>query len=285
MGAYLLWGLMPLYFKTLASVMPTEIVAHRILWALLLVITLVAWRRSLAAWIGYLKTPAVLRLMMASAALIAINWLAYIWAVNHDHVVAASLGYFLNPLVNVLLGMLVFHERLDRLQWLAVALAASGVATMAWAAPGGLWISLTLACSFGFYGMVRKLAPIGPLEGLASETLLLSPIALLYLIWLGAHGSLAFGSSPGIDALLIFSAVTTALPLLLFASAARQLRYATLGLLQYIAPTLQFVLGVFVFGEAFTVRMAASFGLIWIGLAVFTGNALANHRRARRERA
>ncbi|WNO54693.1 EamA family transporter RarD [Stakelama saccharophila] len=280
-GAYALWGLLPLYFKLLQPVGAVEIVAHRVAWSLLLVLAIVALRRRLALWRSLLRQVRVLRLMAASATLIAVNWLVYVWAVNHAHVVAASLGYFLNPLVNVVLGLLVFGERLGRLQWTAIALAGAGVAVMAQAAPGGLWISLALALSFGFYGMVRKLAPIESLEGLATETLLLTPAALVYLVWLGVAGGLDFGQERGTDLLLMLSSVMTSVPLLLFAAAARRLRYSTLGLLQYIAPTLQFLLGVLAFGEPLTTRMLIAFALIWTGLAVFTAHALATHRRRR----
>jgi len=220
--------------------------------------------------------------MAVSATLIAINWLVYIWSVNHDHVVAASLGYFLNPLVNVALGMIFLQERLTRAQTVAVALAGIGVAIMAFSAPAALWISLTLAFSFGFYGLVRKIAPVGSLEGLATETLLLTPAMVAWLIWLWASGGSGFGRDHGIDALLVASGVATSVPLLLFASAARRLSYGTLGLLQYLAPSIQFALGVFLFGEPLTTPMLICFALIWTGLAIFTVSALATHRRRRR---
>jgi chloramphenicol-sensitive protein RarD len=281
-GCYLIWGFLPLYFRLLKAVGAVEIVAHRIVWSLVLLVLILAARGRIVMWRQLLATARILLPLIGSAALIAINWLVYIWAVNHGHVVAASLGYFLNPLVNVALGMIFLGERLGRAQMVAVALAAAGVMIMAWSAPTALWISLTLAFSFAFYGLVRKVTPVGSLEGLATETLLLTPAMLAYLIWLWATGVASFGRDHGDDALLIASGVATSVPLLLFASAARRLSYGTLGLLQYLAPSIQFAIGVFLFGEPLTTAMLLCFALIWTGLAIFTTSAIIGHRRARR---
>src|SRR5688572_29793993 len=237
-GAYLLWGVMPLYFKAIDQVAPTEIVAHRIVWSVLFLAALATiWRRwgAIRAAVG---TPKVLMTLMATSLLIAINWLVYIYAVVSDHVLEGSLGYYLNPLVNVLLGVVLLKERLTRPQVFATLLAAAGVAVLAAGAGSGLWISLTLAASFALYGFVRKVAPVDSLEGLFIETALLTPLAIGYLIWLAAAGTLAFGQQGlSIDLLLVLGGAATATPLLMFTAAARRLPYSTLGFLQYIAPT------------------------------------------------
>lgn len=279
-GAYLLWGLLPLYFTLLSRVGAGEIVATRILWSLGLLVLLIVATRRWAKLRAALTNRRVLLMLTASAALIAINWLVFIWAVFNHHVLEASLGYFLNPLVNVVLGLLVLRERLDRVQTAAVLLAALGVLVLASGAGAGLWISLTLAITFGFYGLVRKLAPVESLEGLTIETALLAPLAALYLWWLG--DAIAFGSSLGLSLLLAAAGVVTAVPLLLFAAAARRLRYSTLGLLQYLAPTLQFILAITVFGEHMTLAHATCFALIWAGLFLYAGHGTLRARRARR---
>lgn len=278
-GAYFIWGFLPIYFKALASVPPLEVVAHRIAWSVLLLLLVLALRRRLAALIETFATPRLLGALALSAVLIAINWLIYIWAVTHDHVAAASLGYFLNPLVNVLLGRLVLHESLSHRQWMAVALAGLGVLVLATGALSTLWISLSLALSFGCYGLIRKMAPVGPMVGLAAETILLLPAALGFLLlWVGPAGG-AFGhQSVKIDALLIAGGAVTAIPLLLFASAARRMKYATIGLIQYIGPSIQFALAVLVYGEPLTRTHIIAFALIWLALIVYSLDALRQAR-------
>lgn len=280
MGAYLIWGLLPLYFMPLSPVGPGEIVADRVIWSLALLFAIIAATRRGARLRLALANPRTLRLLAASAALISVNWLVYIWAVQHHHVLEASLGYFLNPLVNVVLGVVVLRERLGRPQIAAVTLAAIGVLVLASQAGGGLWISLTLALSFGLYGLVRKIAPVEAIEGLTIETLLLAPIAAGYMIWLGVQGTLAYGGDPALTALLTFAGVITAVPLLLFAAGARRLPYSTMGLLQYIAPTIQFLLAITLFGERVTPAHAICFALIWTGLAIYVLGSM----RARRVR-
>jgi chloramphenicol-sensitive protein RarD len=271
LGAYALWGVLPLYFKLLAAVAPVEIVAHRIVWSLLFLVLLATiWRR----WPGIraaLATRQVMLTLAVTAVLIAANWLIYIGAVLHGHVLAGSLGYYLNPLVNVLLGVVLLKERLTRGQLLAVLLAALGVAVLALRAADGLWISLSLAASFGLYGFIRKIAPVDALEGLAIETGILAPLSLGYIMWLqqrGEGGFTAYDAST--EALLIVGGAVTAIPLLMFNAAAKRLAYSTLGFLQYIAPSLQFLLAVLVFGESFTRAHAICFGAIWAALAIFT---------------
>lgn len=269
LGAYLIWGFLPLYFILLAGVTAGEIVADRVVWSLVLLIGILAVAGRFGKLVAVLRTPRTLGLLAISAALISVNWLIYIWAVQNGHVLASSLGYFLNPLVNVLLGVVVLGERLKRMQMAAVALAAAGVAVLASGAGTGLWISLSLAFSFGLYGLVRKVAPVESLEGQTVETALLTPFALGYMAWLASNDALVFGDAPGLTALLVLAGAVTAVPLLLFAGAARLLPYSTLGLLQYLAPTLQFLLAITVFQEAMTTAHIVCFALIWSGLALY----------------
>jgi chloramphenicol-sensitive protein RarD len=285
LGAYLLWGVLPLYFKAIDGVAATEIVAHRIVWSLVFLGALVTlWRRWGAIGTA-IRSPRMLATLTLTAMLIAVNWLVYIWAVLNGHVLAGSLGYYLNPLVNVLLGVFLLKERLTRAQALAVALAAAGVAVLAWGAADGLWISLTLAASFATYGFLRKVAPVESLEGLSIETAILSPIALGYILWLQQQGTSGFGQFIGTDVLLVLGGAVTAVPLLLFTAAAKRLPYSTLGFLQYTAPSLQFLLAVLVFGEAFTTAHAICFGAIWTALFIFAWEGVRTGRAAARERA
>jgi chloramphenicol-sensitive protein RarD len=272
--AYLLWGVLPLYFKLLRVVPPIEIVANRIIWSLLFLAILVAlWRRWGTIRAAFASGRVVLILML-TAALIATNWLIYVWAVVNGHVLETSLGYYLNPLFNVLLGVVILKERLSRAQIAAVLLAASGVAVLAWGAAAGLWISLALAFSFGLYGFVRKIAPVEALEGLWVETALLAPPSFFYLLWAhrGVSGLAAYGTTTTF--LLLLGGTVTAVPLLLFNAAAKRLPYSTLGFLQYVEPSLQFLLAVTVFGEALTPAHALCFGAIWTALAVFAVEGL-----------
>ena len=272
LGAYLSWGFLPVYFKALGGVLPTEVVAQRILWSVVFVAGLIAVTRRWPHLRAAVANPKALKILTASALLIAVNWLVYIWAIAAGHVLETSLGYFLNPLVNVLMGVLLLKERLTRAQTIAVVLAALGVSVLAVGAASGLWISLALALSFATYGLLRKIAPVDSLEGLAIETVILAPIAALYLWWLGP--AMAFGSTPHISALLALGGVVTATPLLMFAAAARRLRYSTMGLLQYIAPTIQFLLAVLAYGEHLTTAHLICFALIWAGLAVYAVDGL-----------
>lgn len=284
LGAYLLWGVLPLYFKALAAVAPTEIVAHRIVWSLLFLGALATIWRRWPAIRAAVTTPRVLLTLVATSVLIGINWLVYIYAVISDHVLEGSLGYYLNPLVNVLLGVVLLKERLSRAQLFATLLAAAGVAVLAAGAGSGLWISLTLAASFALYGFVRKVAPVDSLEGLSIETAILAPLALGWLIWLRHAGTAGFGEQGlTVDLLLMLGGAVTAIPLLLFTAAARRLPYSTLGFLQYIAPSLQFLLAVLAFGEPLTVPHLVCFGAIWTALAIFTFEGWRTGRaRARR---
>ncbi len=278
LAAYTIWGLLPAFLKLLVAVPPVEILAHRIVWSVLLlgaVVTMVrGWPRAMAV----LRAPRLLGLLVLTALLIGGNWLLYIWAVNSAHVIETSLGYFINPLLNVALGVLVLGERLGRAQLASVALAGAGVLYLGLAQGGVPWISLGLAISFSLYGLVRKMAPVDPLTGLFAETLLLAPAALVLLLTLGAQGRGSFGADGATDLLLLASAALTAGPLLMFAAAGKRLRYATIGLLQYIAPTMQFLLAVLLFREPLSPAHLVAFPLIWTGLAIFALDALAKSR-------
>ena len=280
LGAYALWGVMPLYFKALTHVGAIEIVAHRILWSLIFLGALATlWRR----WAGIraaLASPRVALTLLLTAVLIGVNWLVYIYAVVSGHVLEGSLGYYLNPLVNVLLGVFLLKEKLSRLQKGAVFLAGAGVAILAVGAGEAIWISLTLAASFATYGFLRKVAPVESLEGLSIETLFLAPLAFAWLVWLSRTGDGAFLHSRLTDLLLVLGGAVTAIPLLLFTAAAKRLAYSTLGFLQYVAPSIQFLLAVLVFGEPLTRAHIVCFGAIWVALAIFVGEGLRSHRAA-----
>jgi len=281
LGAYAAWGLLPVYFKLLGSVGAGEVVAQRVVWSVVFIAILIALRGSFPVLRAALANRRAVALLAVSALLIAVNWLVYIWAVMQGHVLAASLGYFLNPLVNVALGMIFLRERLGRVQGVAVLLAGIGVLVLATQATEGLWISLVLAVSFSLYGLVRKIVPVESLEGLAIETLILAPFALGWLVWIGRQGTLAFGHDLGFSLLLAAAGVFTAVPLLLFAAAARRMPYVELGLLQYLAPMLQFLLAVLVYGETMTTAHLICFGFIWTALAVYAGGNIAELRRVR----
>lgn len=273
--AYACWGLFPLFFKLLGHVNPAEVVAHRTVWSLLFVLLVLAVMKRFAWMRDLLGKPRVLAAFALSALLLACNWLVYVWAVQNDHVLDASLGYFINPLVNVALGFLVLHERPRKLQWLAVGLAAAGVLWLTLQAGRLPWVALALAFSFGFYGLLRKIAPLGALEGLTLETLILTPVAIAALAWWSwqGHGALVAGDGATL-ALLLLAGPLTAVTLLLFASGARSIPMTTLGLLQYIAPTLQFGLGVWIFHEPFQPARLIGFALIWLALAVYSLESL-----------
>jgi len=282
--SFSLWGLFPLYFWMLRDVSAGEIVLHRMVWSLAFVlIALTALRRW--HWLGQaLRDWRTLARFALSAIALTGNWLVYIWACNHQHLLDASLGYFINPLVNVLLGYLALAERLRRLQWVAIALAGAGVASLAWHAGHLPWIGLFLAASFGAYGLLRKTARLGALEGLTLETLLLFPFACAALVWLGTNGQSAFVGTPGgTRFLLIALGPITAVPLLLFAAGARRIPLSLLGILQYICPTLQMWIGVWLFGEPLGGSRLAGFAIIWVALAVYSAEGLwQSGRRASR---
>jgi len=270
LGAYTLWGLFPLYFKLLHAVPAMQILAHRMVWSLLLVLgILIVLRRW--SWMKLLREqPAVLARFAGSALLLATNWFTYIWSVNHGHVVEASLGYYINPLMNVALGTVLLHERLRPAQWAAVAVAALGVIWMTTEVGHVPWIALVLAFSFAGYSLLRKTAPLGSLEGLAVETAVLFPLALAYLGWESAQGSNVFTAS-GWDMrlLLVAAGPVTTIPLLLFAAGARRIPFSLLGILQYLTPTVLLLLGVWLYHEPFGANRAIGFGLVWAGIGLY----------------
>ncbi|RSZ59587.1 EamA family transporter RarD [Massilia atriviolacea] len=274
--AFLCWGLFPLYFHALKDVPPAQIMGHRVLWSLLFLVIVLTVRRQWT-WLGELRRqPRVVASFALSALLLSLNWLLYIWAVNSGHVIEASLGYFINPLFNVMLGFLVLKERLRVVQWLAIGLATCGVLWLTWQAGRMPWIALLLAASFGGYGLLRKTASLGALEGLSFETMLLFPFALGFVAWLTMTGDNAFLNTPsdGTRWLLIASGPITAIPLLLFASGARKIPLSVLGLLQYIGPTIQLSLGIFLFHEAFNQERMIGFAIIWSALALYAAEGL-----------
>ena len=281
-GAYTIWGFMPLFFKQLQGISPVEIVAHRVVWSVLLITAILWASRRLGEFTSALADPRIRRYMIASTSLIAANWLIYIWAITNEHILAGSLGYYINPLINVALGVVFFRERMNRTQMVAIVLAAAGVLVLASESLASIWISLSLAASFGLYGMVRKMAPVGSLPGLACETSLMLPFALGYVLWAGLHDPTpGFGYSTLTDAYLIAGGAITTIPLLLFASAARKMPLSTLGFIQFIGPTIQFVLGVFVYDEPFTRAHAICFALIWAAVALFCVDGIRRSREAR----
>lgn len=281
LGAYLIWGFLPLYLVLVRSVPAFEFVGWRIIWTLPLCLLIVAYRRQFPELLAALKSPKSLLALLASAVLIGINWFVYIWAIMAGEVYATSIGYYLNPLLNVLLGTLVLGETLSRRQWLAVAIAALAVALLAAGAVTSLWISLTLGTSFAVYGLVRKQVAVGSLPGLTIESAILLPIAAAIAGWyaLSPQGS-SFGQDGWISALIIFSGVVTAIPLLLFALAARRMDYSTLGFLQYIAPTIVFFLGLFVFEQPLAPAKLGSFVLIWVAVGIFVWDLWAKRKSA-----
>ena len=281
LGAYLIWGFLPLYLILVKTVPPFEFVGWRIVWTLPLCLLIVAYRRQFPELLAALKSPRSLLALLASAVLIGINWFVYIWAIMAGEVFATSIGYYLNPLLNVLLGTLVLGEKLSRRQWLAVAIAALAVALLAAGAVTSLWISLTLGFSFALYGLVRKQVSVGSLPGLTIESAILLPAAIAIAAWYaaGPQGS-AFGQDAWLSALIVFSGVVTAVPLLLFAIAARRMDYSTLGFIQYLSPTIVFFLGLFVFHQPLAPAKLASFVLIWVAVGVFVWDMWAKRKAA-----
>lgn len=279
LAAFGLWGVIPLFFKALLPIESMHIVSFRVVIAVptlaLLIWGMKRWGEVKAA----LSNRKVMLTLLASAVLIAINWVIYVLGVNGGHVLATSLGYYLNPLFNILIGRFLLAETLSRTQWAALAIAALGVVALAFGALNDLWITLSLAFSFAFYGYLRKKVAVGSAPGLFVETVLLSP---LFLLWLALYKDPAmpmFGPSGFHTVLLLLSGAVTALPLLLFTEGARRLRYSTVGILQFIAPTLQFLMGVLLFGEAFTPVRAFAFAAIWIAMALYIASLVRQSRR------
>jgi len=279
-GAYGLWGAFPLYWPLLEPAGALEILAHRIVWSVVTIGLLVVVLGRGAHFRAIVGTPRSRTLLTVAAGVIAVNWAVYIWGVNNGHVVETSLGYFINPLVTVLMGVFVLGETMRPLQWAALGIAAFAVVVLTVDYGRPPWVALTLACSFGTYGLAKKLAGAGAVESLAYETVLLAPIAAAYLGWLAMRGEANFGHHGAGHALLIATTgVVTALPLICFGAAATRLSMVTLGLLQYLAPVLQFLVGVLVVHEAMPPGRWLGFGLVWLALVVFTVESLGHRRR------
>ncbi len=280
LAAYVFWGLAPIYFKLIQTVPPLEVIAHRILWSIPLLAGFLLLRDGRVFWQRVrLPLRTVLGLFL-SGSLVAVNWLIFVWAVAHDQVLATSLGYFIGPLVSFLLGFLFLKERLSNIQAIGVFIAAAGTVYLTWFLGSAPWIALSLAISFGLYGLMRKKLDVGPMVGLLWETLLLSPFAVAFIFWAISHESLSFGSGAvNLDILLIFSGLVTILPLIWFNLAVRSLTLTAIGFFQYIAPSISFALAVFLFGEPFTQGHAVAFGSIWFALAIVSFESLAKLRR------
>ncbi len=279
-GAFLIWGLTPIYFKVLRYIPASEILMHRMVWSFLFLLPLVL---VLGRWTEFVKvvtTRRTLMILIGTTVLVSSNWFVFIWAINSDKILQTSLGYYINPLINVLLGMIFLGEQLRPAQIVAVILAAIGVVYLTVEIGSLPWIALFLAFTFGFYGLVRKIAPVNALVGLTVETLLLSLPAIAYLVYLDSHGAGAFlRIDTKTDVLLMLAALVTALPLLLFTIGARRIHLATLGILQYIAPSCTFLLAVFVYNEPFRLAQVWTFVLIWTALLIYSADSVLYYRR------
>ena len=278
-GAYGLWGLFPIYWKQLQQVPATEIIGHRIVWSLVFALGVVTFRKQLTALSLTIRNPRMVAVYGIAAALLAVNWTTYVWGINAGYVVEASLGYFINPLVSVLLGVIFFRERLRPAQWAAIGLAAVGVGYLTLRYGSLPWIALVLAFSFGTYGLIKKSAPLEALEGLSLELCLLFLPAMLYLVHLESGGVGTFGHAGLSSTLLALGGIVTATPLLMFAGAARRIPLSMVGILQYIAPTLQFSIGVWVYGEEFSRTRFTGFCFIWAALLIYTVEGLHARRK------
>ena len=279
--AYAAWGVLPIYFKALDGVSAVLIVAHRVVWSLVALAVLVSVMKGWGAVRAALRNRRALVTLTVTAGLIAVNWLLYVYAINSGHILAGSLGYYLNPLANILLGRFFLSESLSKRQWTAVAIAGAGVAVLAAGALETLWISLTLCFSFATYGLLRKQVAVDSLSGLTVETVMLTPIALAYLWFEADRGVAVFGATDAHLILLLAAGVISTTPLLLFTEAARRLAYSTVGMLQFIAPTVQFLLAVLVYGEAVTTAHAIAFAAIWTAVALYMSAMIGPRQRAR----
>lgn len=282
-SAFLIWGLVnPVYFKSLPGVDPLEVLAHRVIWTVVLAGGALIAFRGISPLINAMNSWRKVSVMLTTTLLISINWGIFIWGVGDNRLIEISLGYFINPLMNVVLGVLFLSERLSRAQISAVALAAAGVMALIVSAGTFPWVALTLAVTFGLYGLVRKKAAVDPVVGLVVETLILLPLMLAYLAWLFAHGQMVFTTQGWtMDLLLIAAGPMTAIPLILFNMAAARLKLSTIGLIQYIGPTAQFLLGVLVYGEIFTQAHAIAFACIWAALILYSADTFRTYRSSR----
>lgn len=280
LGAYITWGIFPVYWKILHGVPALQLLSHRIVWSFLFLLAFVILARQWRSFKDAISHRHVLLIYLAAAVLIGINWLTYVWAVNAGFIVETSLGYFINPLLNVLLGVIIFRERLRRFQWIPVFLAAAGVIYLTLVYGQLPWIALTLAVSFGIYGVVKKIAPLGSLYGLFLETGILFVPAVIWIVYSDVIGTGAFlRAGTGTSLLLVGAGLVTTIPLLMFASAAQRIPLSLLGIFQYISPTLQFLLGVLVYREPFDRNHMIGFCIVWVALIIFWGEGLLARRR------
>ena len=280
---YFIWGLSPIFWKLIQDVPSPQIVGHRVIWSFFMVLLVVWAGKDWWALVGTLLDPRTVSIYLLAAVLLALNWLVYIWAVNSGYIVDASLGYFINPLVSVLLGVVFLKEKLRLWQWVSVGLAGLGVLYLALSYGTAPWIGLTLAFSFGFYGFIRKTTRLRSLDGFTLETGFMFLPALGYLLYQGSNGAGAFlGGSVSQTILLILTGVFTAVPLVLFGAAAQRIKLSTLGFIQYMAPIMQFLIGVLVYGEVFTRERLIGFGVIWIALLVFSVEGVVWGRNGKR---
>lgn len=279
LAAYALWGFFPIYWKFLHNVAALQVIGHRIGWSFLLLIAITLLTKQWDVFRSAALKPNVIGIYTIAAILLTINWLVYVWGVNSGFIVETSLGYFINPLLSVLLGVIFLRERLRAAQWIPVGIAAIGVIYLTLIYGRLPWIALTLAFSFGVYGLVKKLAPLGSLFGLTLETAIVFPVALIYLLWVEYGGTGAFLHEGALtNILLIGAGAVTTIPLLMFASAAKQIPLSVVGLLQYIAPTLQFLIGIFIYGEPFDKSHLIGFGIVWVALIIFWVENFLAHR-------
>jgi chloramphenicol-sensitive protein RarD len=282
LGAYLIWGFLPLYLILVQSVPPIEFVGWRIIWTLPFCLLIVLFRKQIPELKAALFNRRAMLILLASSILIATNWFVYVWAVQTGEIFAASLGYYINPLVNVLLGTMLLGEKLSRRQWIAVALAGAGVAVLLAGALTTLWISLTLALSFGTYGLLRKQVAVGSLPGLTIESALLLPLSAGIAMWYAAgSGGSSFGQDIYLSLAIVLGGVLTAVPLLMFAVAAKRMDYSTLGFIQFLAPSIVFILGLTVFDRPLLPAQLASFAFIWTAIAIFVWDLVQRGRKAK----
>ncbi|EGQ9308553.1 EamA family transporter RarD [Vibrio parahaemolyticus] len=282
-GAYTMWGIAPMYFKSIAQVSPLEILSHRVIWSFFLLAALLHFGRHWRSVYHIATDKKKIAYLLSSSVLIGGNWLIFIWAVNSNHMLDASLGYYINPLINVLLGMVFLGERLRKLQWFAVVLAGCGVLVQLIVFGSVPIVAMALAMSFGFYGLLRKKVAVDAQTGLFVETLILLPAAAVYLLFIASSPTANMIENPWqLNTLLIAAGVVTTLPLLCFTGAATRLKLSTLGFFQYIGPSLMFLLAVLIYGETFTMYKAITFAFIWGALMVFSFDGLRNNRRSRR---
>ena len=278
-GAYMLWGLFPLYWKQLHDVPALQVIGHRIGWSFVLLVVYIVITKQWKDFRSVAFAPRTIGIYSMAAVLLSLNWLVYVWGVNSGFIVETSLGYYINPLLSVLLGVIFLRERLRPLQWIPVGIAAIGVGYLTFVYGRLPWIALSLAFSFGFYGFVKKLSPLGSLYGLTLETGIVFPIALIYLMFVGFNGMGAFlQDGTTVDLFLIGAGVVTTIPLLMFASAAKQIPLTIIGLLQYVAPTMQFLIGIFVYKEPFDQSHLVGFGIVWVALIIFAVESYFSNR-------